>query len=130
VVELFTIFQNNIPHVVVADAEEEENFVHNITKGMYNLAKFNIIFSSINVETTKTTSPDDLVKIIARLREIGAVKVNNLLMDVVKGKLEEFHRLSLERIQPDSLEESHALNSQGMLYQALVKSMCCHIVIY
>jgi hypothetical protein len=89
--------------------------------GLDGLDAFNVIFASINVEAATATSPDDLVKIIFRLREIGVVNVNNILMDVIKRKLEDFHRLGLEIAQPDSLEESNVLNSQGTLYHALVR---------
>jgi hypothetical protein len=108
VFELFTIFQNNISHVV---------------ENMYGFNEFNLIFSSINIEAAKATSNEDLIKILTRLREIGAINVNNLLMDVMKKKMEDFHRLSLERIQLNSLEESGVLNSLGEFYDALVRYM-------
>jgi hypothetical protein len=118
VFELFTIFQNNIPYAVVTDSKDEEKFTDRVVQGLRSLYKFSGIFSLVNVEAAQATSNDDLMKILPRLREIGVVNVNNMLMKVLKEKFEYIHFWCLGLYGPDTCS---VLDSQGTLYRAMVR---------
>ena len=119
--EWASIVQSEIPFEYCVTKEDVEAMISQMKNGMGTVA-FDTLFAGINVEKAEAFKPSDQESILALMKEIGVVKVNDIVMKSLKGWLLEVNKEGLQRIGEQQTKETAALfNARGALHLVLVR---------
>jgi len=119
--EWTSIAQSGIPFEYCVTRQDVEAMISQMQNGDIGFAGFNSLFAGINVEKAEAFKISDQDSILALMKEIGIVKVNDIVMKSLKGWLLEVNVESLRRIGDQKTKEaSMLLSARGGLHQALV----------
>jgi hypothetical protein len=82
--EWTVIQQVGIPYEYCVDPQDEENLIKKIEDGTVGSATFNSLFNGINVEKAEAFKLSDQTSILVLMKEIGILKVNDMIMKALK----------------------------------------------
>ena len=120
--EWTSIVQSGIPFEYCVTRADVEAMINRMQNGDIGFTGFNTLFAGINVEKAEAFKKPDQESILALMKEIGIVKVNDIVMKSLKGWLLEVNVESLRRIGDQKTKEaSMLLSARGGLHQALVR---------
>jgi hypothetical protein len=116
------IQQMGIPYAYCVDPQDEENLINRMEHGM-GFAAFNDLFAGINIEKAEAFKDTDQASILALMKEIGLLKVNDMIMKSLKEWLVNVNKTGVKRIGDSITKEGcNLLNAAGALHHALVRS--------
>jgi hypothetical protein len=118
--EWVTIVDSKIPFEYCVNPGDEEAMIIKMKKGM-SQSDFSDIFAAINVEKAAAFKPSDQDSILALMREIGIVKVNEVVMKSLKGWLLGVVSKAKEQTVDGTQERCEVLSVGGGLNSILVR---------
>lgn len=117
--EWVTIVNAQIPFQYCVPPDNESHLVERMQDGI-SLGDVFTIFAGINVEQAQAFKKSDQDAILQLMREIGVVKVNDVVMKSLKQWLIEIAKKAEQRSPEASLAMTYAISARGTLHQALV----------
>jgi hypothetical protein len=118
--EWTVIQQVGISYEYCVDPQDEENLIKRMENGM-GFSGFNDLFAGINVEKAEAFKASDKASILVLMKEIGILKVNDMIMKALKEWLVNVNEKGLKRMgETKTKEGSYLFNARGALHMALV----------
>jgi hypothetical protein len=118
--EWTVIQQVEIPYAYCVDPQDEENLIKEMEEGM-GFADFNDLFAEINVEEAEAFKPSDQASILVLMKEIGILKVNDMIMNALKEWLVTVNEKGVKRLGESKTKEgAYLLNARGAVHRVLV----------
>lgn len=121
--EWMIIAQSSIPFTYCVPKEDEDRLVQRIHEGDLLLDHYESILSGINVETAEAEKESDRVSILELMKEIGVVKVNDIVMSSLKGWLSQVSKKAEEIAADGSNEMSRSLTARAGIQTILVSDI-------
>lgn len=124
--EWVTVLDSNIQFDICVPPIDFDDFVKRVTTEVVGTSVFSMIWKNINVERAKANKQSDQDAILLKMKEIGLVKVNDIVMNSTKKWLENVLEVARMRVTKGTREEILVMNSSGSLYHELVSwGSCC-----
>jgi tetratricopeptide (TPR) repeat protein len=119
--EWTVIQQVGIPYEYCVDPQDEENLIKKMENGM-GFADFNNLFSGINVEKAEAFKDSDQASILVLMKEIGILKVNDMIMNALKEWLLSVNQKGINQLgEKQTIEGAYLMNARGALHDRLVR---------
>ena len=104
------------------DPQDANELISRMNNGM-GVADFNNLFAGIDVEKAQAFKPFDQESILLLMKQIGIVRVNDIVMKSLKEWLLKVNAEGVRRLGEEQTEAAASmLSSRGALHQALVCS--------
>jgi hypothetical protein len=119
--EWTVIQQVGITYEYCVDPQDEEKLIAGMENGDIGFSTYMDLFSGINVEKAEAFKASDRASILALMKEIGILKVNDMIMKALKEWLVNVNKKGIEQIGDKKTKEgAYLFNARGAMHQALV----------
>ena len=118
--EWVSIVDSKIPFDFCVPKSDKQQLIDYMQRGM-GFNNFNDIFAGINVEGARAFKPSDQEAILKQMREIGIIRVNDVVMLSLKSWLANINDEALKTTPPSTRQFMFVLNARGAMHSVLVR---------